>query len=102
MGFSIEKLQFEKDRNLKALSFVNARAALYRKYADKLIINQELTRQLVSFQANKSTPFYRWLKYKEAFSSEFVRYVLNKFKPASNSIPYVLDPFAGAGTTLTT
>ncbi len=102
MGFSIEKLQFEKDRNLKALSFVNTRTALYRKYADKLIINQELTRQLVSFQANKSTPFYRWLKYKEAFSSEFVRYVLNKFKPASKSIPYVLDPFAGAGTTLTT
>lgn len=102
MGFSIEKLQLEKDRNLKTLSFVNARAALYRKYADKLIINQELTRQLVSFQANKSTPFYRWLKYKEAFSSDFVRYVLNKFKPASNPIPHVLDPFAGAGTTLTT
>lgn len=77
------------------------RAGLYRKYANKLIINPELTRALVSFQANKDTPFYRWLKYKEGFSSDFVRYILGTFPPVSTR-PMVLDPFAGAGTTLTT
>jgi hypothetical protein len=41
------------------------RAELYHQYKDKLLINHELTRALVSFQANKSIPFYRWLKYKE-------------------------------------
>jgi SAM-dependent methyltransferase len=69
---------------------------------DKLIINPELSRALVSFQANKSIPFYRWLKYKEAFSSDLAQYCLQKFKPSRMSRPRVLDPFAGAGTTLTT
>ena len=77
------------------------RFSLYRRYADKLLVNPELTRPLVSFQANKDAPFYRWLKYKEAFSSEFVAHILEKFKPTSGTIPRVLDPFAGAGTTLT-
>ena len=103
MGISIVELTTIKDRNSKAHTFLNARTALHHKYTDKLIVNPELKRALVSFQANKSTPFYRWLKYKEAFSSEFVRYILEKFKPhASDTRPFVLDPFAGAGTTLTT
>ncbi|MGI0013542.1 MAG: site-specific DNA-methyltransferase [Nitrososphaera sp.] len=78
------------------------RTALYHRYANKLIINQDLNRALVSFQANKPAPFYRWLKYKEAFSSDLVQYLLEKFRPAGVSKPRVLDPFAGAGTTLTT
>ncbi|HHL40634.1 MAG TPA: site-specific DNA-methyltransferase [Deltaproteobacteria bacterium] len=78
------------------------RAVLYQKFADKLIVNPELTRALVSYQANKSAPFYRWLKYKEAFSSELVKYVLDRFRPNAGRTPRVLDPFAGAGTTLTT
>lgn len=77
------------------------RLALYRAFADKLSLNPDLDRSLVSFQANKSTPFYRWFKYKEAFSSEFVRYILRNFKPFTDLTPRVLDPFAGAGTTLT-
>ncbi len=78
------------------------REALYLKYADKLSVNPSLTRQLVSFQANKKTPFYRWLKYKEAFSSELVRYLLKLVKSPDHSDFRVLDPFAGVGTTLTT
>ena len=78
------------------------RATLYRKYADKLLVNHDLSRSLVSFQANKSAPFYRWLKYKEAFSSELVQYFLDTFKTGSYSLARVLDPFAGVGTTLTT
>ena len=87
--------RLEDSRNAK-------RTALYTRYSDRLIENPDLTRALVSFQANKRTPFYRWLKYKEGFSSEFVLYCLDKFRPQANSTPGILDPFAGAGTTLTT
>lgn len=79
-----------------------SRAELYARYADKIIINSELSRSLVSFQANKNAPFYRWFKYKEAFSSELVLHLLNNFKQERNIIPRVLDPFVGAGITLTT
>jgi DNA modification methylase len=78
------------------------RTALYNRYSDRLIENPDLTRALVSFQANKKAPFYRWLKYKEGFSSEFVLYCLDKFRALTTSTPRILDPFAGAGTTLTT
>ncbi len=78
-----------------------ARDLLFQKYKDKLHIKSDLTRSLVSFQSNKSLPFYRWMKYKEAFSCELVRYVLNKFNITNKKSLHVLDPFAGAGTTLT-
>ena len=48
----------------------NHRGKLYARFAEKLIVNPLLTRKIVSFQASKTTPFYRWLKYKEAFSPE--------------------------------
>lgn len=76
------------------------RKSLLEKYKEKLIVNPELSRSLVSFQANKSEPFYRWFKYKEAYSHEFINYVLTKYDPRENN-KIVLDPFAGAGTTLT-
>lgn len=74
---------------------------LESRYADKLRVNKDLTREIVSFQANKKEPFYRWLRFKEGFSSRMVQYWLNLFQPASFP-PRVLDPFAGSGTTLTT
>lgn len=75
---------------------------LENKYTDRLKINPDLTRSLVSFQANKRTPFFRWLKYKESFSEQFVLYILKHFKPSRQAPPQVLDPFAGVGTTITT
>jgi len=90
-----EKLSSVKSQKSKEVEL------LFRKYADKLTVNLELSRALVSNQANKKIPFYRWLKYKEAFSSELVRFFTTKFRPAKNN-PRILDPFAGAGTTLTT
>lgn len=70
-------------------------------YQSKLKINNVLNRSLISFQANKTEPFYRWFKYKEGFSSNFVKYILSLFgNPHQNQI--VLDPFSGIGTTLTT
>jgi len=78
----------------------NARVELRKKYEDRLVVNPLLTRQLVSFQASKRTPFYRWLKYKEAFSPELVDYLLDCSDIARSRTAHVLDPFAGTGTTL--
>ena len=79
----------------------NNREDLFEKYKDKLHINKDLNRALISFQSNKNEPFYRWFKYKEGFSSAFVSKMLELFgKPYTGQT--VLDPFAGIGTTITT
>lgn len=70
---------------------------LHEAYEDKLVVNPDLTRQLVSFQANKQTPVYRWFKYKEGFSAALIDYVLDRTCIDSGIL---LDPFAGAGTTV--
>jgi hypothetical protein len=77
------------------------RDKLYERFQDKLIINPLLTRKLVSFQASKTVPFYRWLKYKEAFSPELVDYLFDIADDRSGRSLHVLDPFAGTGTALT-
>ena len=69
---------------------------LYNKYEEKLIVNPDLSRKLVSFQANKKLPFYSWYKYKEGFAKPLVDYCLDD----SNSSAMVLDPFAGSGAAL--
>ncbi len=70
---------------------------LLNHFKTVLELNDELDRRLVSFQANKIEPFYRWYKYKEAFSSRLVKYLLREHKVPKGRI---LDPFAGIGTTL--
>ncbi|PKL53449.1 MAG: DNA modification methylase [Candidatus Methanoperedenaceae archaeon HGW-Methanoperedenaceae-1] len=70
---------------------------LSQHFNDKFIIQRSLTRQLVSFQANKTIASYRWYKYKEAFSAPLVGYLLSRYGIESGKI---LDPFAGSGTTL--
>jgi DNA modification methylase len=75
---------------------------LHAHYAGRISTNAELSRALVSFQANKSAPFYRWLKYREGFSTDLVRHLLKKLEFPQKDVLRVLDPFAGAGTTLTT
>jgi DNA modification methylase len=71
--------------------------ALEARFADKLKVNHQLNRQLVSFQANKNKPGYRWFKYKEGFSQSLVQYLLDHLNLDEGSI---LDPFAGTGTAL--
>lgn len=78
------------------------RKLLFGKFSDKLSTNPDLSRALVSYQANKQIPFYRWFKYKESFSSELVRFIIDRFHPIGRNIPRLLDPFAGAGTAITT
>lgn len=70
---------------------------IYQHFADKFCIEDVLNRKIVSFQANKLKPIYRWYKYKEAFSASLVEYLLDKYIIESGDI---LDPFAGSGTTL--
>jgi hypothetical protein len=91
-----------KPENLSKRESSAKRNELLRRYAAKLFILPALNRSLVSFQANKTTPFYRWFKYREGFSHELVRYFLQQYKPQASSRRRILDPFAGAGTTLTT
>lgn len=71
--------------------------ALEARFADRLHVNRRLSRQLVSFQANKDKPGYRWFKYKEGFSEGLVQYLLDTLRIDSGRI---LDPFAGTGTAL--
>jgi len=73
---------------------------LYNEFSDIIEIDFNLTRKLVSFQANKKIPFYRWYKYKEGFSNALVNYYFryNGFENTKK----VFDPFAGSGTTLFT
>ena len=70
---------------------------LYARFERQLRVERFLTRQLVSFQASKKQPFYRWYKYKEGFAASLVDYLLETGGIDSGKI---LDPFAGAGTTL--
>ncbi|MBI4662269.1 MAG: hypothetical protein HY735_25905 [Verrucomicrobia bacterium] len=79
----------------------NPRQALFERFAEKLVVNPLLTRRLVSFQASKTTPFYRWLKYKVAFSPELVDYLFDVIAGSPAKPFSVLDPFAGTGMTLT-
>ena len=73
------------------------REKLYDRLFDKLETAYNLNRKVVSFQANKDEPIYRWFKYKEGFSSALVKYFLSEYAPKSGKL---LDPFAGSGTTL--
>lgn len=73
------------------------REKLFDRFAGRLETAYNLNRKVVSFQANKEEPIYRWFKYKEGFSSTLVKYFLSEYAPNGGK---VLDPFAGAGTTL--
>ena len=73
------------------------RDLLEEKYAHLIAHNPQLKRTLVSFQANKNAPYYRWFKYKEGFSAQMVHYLLNTLTAKRGAL---LDPFSGTGTAL--
>jgi len=70
---------------------------LYKRFKNKLGVEPSLSRLLVSFQANKTRPIYRWYKFKEAFSASLVEHLFHKYGINAGRI---LDPFAGSGTAL--
>jgi DNA modification methylase len=71
---------------------------LNNKFKQYMHIDNVLNRKMVSFQANKSMPFYRWYKYKEGFSANLVNYYI--YMQGIENINMVFDPFAGSGATL--
>jgi len=70
---------------------------LSQHFKEKFCLQSAFTRPIVSFQANKTRPIYRWYKYKEAFSASLVEYLFQKYEIPKGKI---LDPFAGSGTSL--
>ena len=64
-------------------------------FKEKFLVEPALSRTLVSFQANKTSPSYRWYKFKEGFSAKLVEYLLLQYGIAGGTL---LDPFAGSGT----
>jgi hypothetical protein len=55
---------------------------------------------VVSYVGNKTVPFLRLYRYKEAFAFDFVMDFLRRFEADSDD--YVFDPFSGLGTTMFT
>jgi DNA modification methylase len=74
-----------------------AEEELTRQFSGKIQVNHDLDRTLVSFQANKLEVGHRWCKYREGFSAELIRYLIERSDIRSGRL---LDPFAGSGTTL--
>lgn len=70
---------------------------LFQRFKSKFVVQPSLSRLLVSFQANKTRPVYRWYKFKEAFSASLVEHLFRKYGITAGRI---LDPFAGSGTAL--
>ena len=60
----------EQEEQLRG-EIAKASASLERHFSEQLRVDQNLTRAMVSFQANKVTPGYRWFKFKEGFSAAF-------------------------------
>lgn len=87
----------ESNTNFELTEINQLDQSMQEHFNGKLIVQPALTRSLVSFQANKTRPVYRWYKYKEAFSASLVEYFLEKYKISEGTI---LDPFAGSGTAL--
>lgn len=73
------------------------REALFERFRHTIRPNLALDRTLVSFQANKQAPFYRWFTYREGFSRPLVHYLLQEVMPHPGIL---LDPFAGSGAAL--
>ncbi len=69
------------------------RGKLLARFADRITVNPDLSRSLVSWQSNRHTPGFRWFKFKEGFSAALVRYLLGFVGNRGQ----LLDPFAGTG-----
>jgi len=53
--------------------------ALEARYRDRIVVNPDLSRRLVSFQANKRVPLYGLFSYKEGFSADMVKMFIRDY-----------------------
>jgi site-specific DNA-methyltransferase (cytosine-N4-specific) len=86
-------------RNFSADNFgkQSARMNLEEKLIEIMVVSNEFNRQSVSYQLSKNDCLHRWLKYKEGFSANLVKKLLEEFNLKAGDT--VLDPFVGSGTT---
>jgi tRNA G10 N-methylase Trm11 len=70
---------------------------LHHHFQTRFVVDASFTRLLVSSQADKTRPVYRWYKYKEAFSASLVEFLCQRYGVVRGRI---LDPFAGSGIAL--
>ncbi len=82
---------------MQVLSKTEYRNELLQKFQSKLSEDRFLNRKLISFQANKTSPIYRWFKYKEGYSASLIKYYIERYNLQGKR---VLDPFAGVGASL--
>lgn len=75
---------------------------LWGHFQNKFVLQPQLSRKIVSFQANKTRDGYRWYKFKEAFSASLVEFLFYHYKIRKTQSAKILDPFAGSGTALFT
>lgn len=75
----------------------NERIALENRYWGITEVTDKFNRQSVSYQLSKKDCLHRWLKYREGFSSQLVKMLLNEFHIGRGDM--VMDPFIGSGTT---
>jgi DNA modification methylase len=76
----------------------DARVELEERYGHLLVETDEFTRELVSFQANKTETLHNWFKYREGFSAALVERLIGIMGLGPGDT--LLDPFAGSCTTL--
>ena len=74
-----------------------ARIAIEEKYWPITEVTDRFNRQSVSYQLSKKDCLHRWLKYKEGFSANLVKILLDDFGLKKGDM--VADPFMGSGTT---
>ena len=53
---------------------------------------------LLNYSKDLDTSLQRWYRYKEGYSIELVKNIINKYNKYNNGI--IVDPFVGSGTTL--
>ena len=85
--------EFSTNGTVGSSATTRRRDELLARFADRIAVNPDLSRSLVSWQSNKHTPGFRWFKFKEGFSAALVRYLLGFLDEPG----CLLDPFAGTG-----
>ena len=102
--FSLEELEIANPEEWKLSKFSAhnycpdiERINLENKYWAITEVTDKFNRQSVSYQLSKKDCLHRWLKYKEGFSAQLVKMLLNEFGIKKGDL--VMDPFMGSGTT---
>ena len=89
---TITKYSIYKNKNLEEFIL-----SLEEKYKIKDKIKEY--HNLVNFGENLEIPYHRWFKYREGYSAELVRRIINNADISPKEY-YILDPFCGSGTTM--